>query len=131
MTAKRIPMFIFVLLTSACVIAGAPVMDDGVIDSLQFPLTIRDVKSRFGNGSQGHGPYIWFEGQSKNDEQVWFWYLPTGPDDELDSLRVAFITFVNAQKTDMQRVVWPKDLKGKPVGDVSKSIYEKYTRKRQ
>ncbi len=92
------------------------------VEALKEPLTLGMVRDKFGEYSQGHGPYVWYESNEILNE-LWFWYSPSRKEKALNNLQVVFISLVNSNNPDDLKIIWPKKLKDKNTQEVFNLFY--------
>jgi hypothetical protein len=98
---------------------GKPISVDAVA-RLSSPVTLGDLKTKFGDWCQGHGPVSWY--RSTRGKEIWFWWqLPSQPaTTEAEGLkyRVLVATEVPVNDESIQVVIWPKAFVGSEMADI-------------
>lgn len=94
------------------------------IQSLKPPITLKLVKSMFGDFENGHGPYVWYKSVDDSDKEYWFWFLPQREGVTFEDLQVVFIAVVDADDPDKFEIVWPKELSNKDKREVFNLFYK-------
>jgi|SRR3989344_3097302 len=112
-------------LASEC---GQPISVDAVI-KLSGTITLSDLKAKFGEWCQGHGPVSWYKGA--HGKEIWFWWekpsQPATTDAEGMKYHVLVATEVPSDNENVQSIIWPPKFVGKEMADV----YPGYRRQRK
>lgn len=93
------------------------------LEKLDDAITVDEVFNRFGQGNQGHGPYIWFRSGDNEKKEVWFWYLPENGIESIGRLKIVLVTLVDADDSDSFVAVWPKKWHGRNDPAILRTIY--------
>ena len=103
---------------------GQPISVEAVI-KLSGTITLGDLKTKFGEWCQGHGPASWYQGSQ--GKQIWFWWkMPSQPattDAEGMKYQVLLATEVNAKDSDDFKIIWPQEFVGRDFKAIAEKEY--------
>lgn len=122
---KKLKKIIFFMLLSLIWACSASTRLVGVsLDwtTASAPLYVHDIKKACTQLTNGHGPYLWCAKRADEKKEAWFWFVPRKNVDS-DDFEIAFITEGMTDNPDSQVVIWPKELRGKALDQVYRSVY--------
>ncbi|MDP6707402.1 MAG: hypothetical protein QF893_13745 [Alphaproteobacteria bacterium] len=77
------------------------------------PITVNDVKRRFGPFMKGHGPYVWYKVTDDPDWEIWFFVRVDGSGSYDDDSGIVLIGLVKEDDENIMKVLWPAGISSK------------------
>ena len=124
----RFASLIFLFAVTSTALAdecGQPIAVDAVA-KLSGTITLGDLKAKFGDWCQGHGPVSTYK--DTNGNEIWFFWKantqPAANHEERMAYQVLTASVVPADDPGEYKIIWPTEFVGKEIQDVLANEYD-------